>query len=123
MKTFEKFNESKELNKNHCTLFFKVYFNFEKLYKHIDLLDENKIDYDISYHKKFIKIDAYAYSVYEYNFLMNMEYKINRLIQDKINGNMSLDKIRDIVKNFDNTWQPTRREELPYINDTNKFNL
>lgn len=134
MKTYQQFNENKdngilsnvgkntETYKNGCTVFLKSYFKFENVYKHIDMLDDNRIDYDISYWKNFIKIDAYAYLVSEYRFLMSIDFKVNRNIQDIINPKMSLDKIRSIVKS-DEKWKSTSKEELPYLNDINKFNL
>jgi len=119
MKTFIQFNEMSNVG---CTVFFKVYFKLENIYNHLDILDKNRIDYDISYHNKFIKIDAYAYTVSEYNFLISIEFKINKKSQELINPNMSLDNIRSIVKS-DKVWTPTSKEELPYLSDTNKFNL
>jgi len=118
--------EDKKIDRNGYNIMFKTYFEYENvyedLYEHIDILDENNIDYDIFYHKSFIKIIAYAANVQEYNILMKIDFKIDRYIQPNILSSMTLDKIRNITT-LNSKWKLTSKEALPYLKDTNKFNI
>jgi len=122
MKTYNQFNESKEIDRNGYTIFFKIYYSFDTLYDNINLLDYHKISYDILYYKKFVKIEAYAANVDEYKIMFSIDYKIDRNILDNDNNiAKDIDKIRNIVQ--DGVWKLTTIEELPYLKDINKFNL